>query len=386
MQKIISFNIPDFRIAWSFFILAFFTSTVSAQKKSGLIKSDIGNLQLDTIAKDITIPYGMAFLPNGNLLVTDRSDGKIWLVNLTKKTKSALNNVPPVYGKDQAGMMDIILHPDYPQNGWIYFSYTAEKDGLNGTVVDRAKLEGNTLVNRERIFSSYPFFKNGAHYGGRLILTKGYLFITIGERYALKDSAQTLGSDLGKVIRINDDGSIPTDNPYIKTMGARPEIWSYGHRNPQGLTLHPETGFLWESEHGPKGGDEINIIQPGKNYGWPVITFGVDYSGATIGAGITEKEGMEQPLKYYKPSIGPSGMEFYTGDKMPAWKGNLFIGALALTHLNRLEIKENKVIKEERLFENMKWRVRSVKQGPDGYLYIGVDGGMVLRIKAATSK
>lgn len=177
------------------------------------------------------------------------------------------------------------------------------------------------------------------------------------------------------------DGTIPADNPFVKTAGAHPEIWSYGHRNPQGITFHPQTGDLWESEHGPKGGDEINIIEPGKNYGWPVITYGIDYSGAPIGAGITEKEGLEQPLKYYKPSIGPSGMLFYTGDKIPGWKGNLFIGALALTHLNRLVIKDNKVVQEERIFEEKKWRVRSLKQGPDGFLYIGVDGGMVIRIR-----
>jgi glucose/arabinose dehydrogenase len=190
-----------------------------------------------------------------------------------------------------------------------------------------------------------------------------------------------LGNDLGKVIRIKDDGSIPGDNPFVNTPGARPEIWSYGHRNPQGITFHPQTGDLWESEHGPKGGDEINIIEPGKNYGWPVITYGIDYSGAPVGAGITEKEGLEQPLKYYKPSIGPSGMLFYTGDKIPEWKGNLFIGAMALTHLNRLVIKENKVVQEERIFVDKNWRVRSLKQGPDGFLYIGVDGGMVLRIR-----
>jgi glucose/arabinose dehydrogenase len=192
-----------------------------------------------------------------------------------------------------------------------------------------------------------------------------------------------LGNHLGKVIRLRDDGGVPADNPFVGKPGARPEIWSYGHRNPQGLAIHPATGELWESEHGPKGGDELNLVKPGRNYGWPVITYGVEYSGATIGDGITQKEGMEQPVKYYKPSIGPSGLAIYNGDRFPAWKGNFFTGALALTHLNRLVVSDGKIVKEERLLSDRKWRVRNVVQGPDGYLYIGVDGGMVLRIRPA---
>lgn len=368
-------------LVFSFILVIVLMLVGYAQQKSPVIKTATVNISLDTIATKITIPFGMEFLPDGRMLVSDRADGKIWLINPDTKSKTALKNLPAVFGESQAGMMDILCHPDYDKNGWIYFSYSDKKDGLNGTVVERAKLKDNEFINREKIFSTHPFFKNGAHYGGRMLLRDGYLFITIGERYALKDSAQLLGNDLGKVIRIKDDGSIPGDNPFVKTTGARPEIWSYGHRNPQGITFHPQTGALWESEHGPKGGDEINIIEPGKNYGWPVITYGIDYSGAPVGDGITEKEGLEQPLKYYKPSIGPSGMLFYTGDKIPSWKGNLFIGAMALTHLNRLVIKDNKVVQEERIFEDKKWRVRSLKQGPDGYLYIGVDGGMVIRIR-----
>lgn len=368
-------------LVFSFILVLVLMLVGYAQQKSPVVKTATGNITLDTIATDITIPFGMEFLPDGRMLVSDRADGKIWLINPETKSKTSLKNLPAVFDENQAGMMDIVCHPDYGKNGWIYFSYSDKKDGLNGTVVERAKLKGNELVSREIIFRTHPFFKNGAHYGGRLLLKNGYLFITIGERYALKDSAQLLGNDLGKIIRIKDDGTIPADNPFVNTPGARPEIWSYGHRNPQGITFHPQTGDLWESEHGPKGGDEINIIEPGKNYGWPVISYGIDYSGAPIGTGITEKAGLEQPLKYYKPSIGPSGMLFYTGDKIPAWKGNLFIGALALTHLNRLVIKDNKVVQEERIFEEKKWRVRSLKQGPDGYLYIGVDGGMVMRIR-----
>ena len=349
-----------------------------AQRKTTRTKAP-DPFRIDTVVKGITIPYGMAFLPDGRMLVTDRTEGRIYLVD--KGSKTTVGNVPEVHGKDQGGMMDIVLHPDYARNGWIYYSYSGVRDRENGTVVERARLDGKSLTERQVLFTTHPFYSNGAHYGCRLALKDGYLFLTIGERYALRDSAQLLANDLGKVIRLKDDGSIPADNPFVRTPGARPEIWSYGHRNPQGLAFHPLTGELWEGEHGPKGGDELNLVQPGKNYGWPVITYGVEYSGATIGDGITAKAGMEQPIHYYKPSIGPSGMAFYTGDAFPQWKGSLFQGALALTHLNRLEISNGKVVKEERLLEGKGWRVRQVAQGPDGYLYLSVDGGMVLRLR-----
>ena len=242
-------------------------------------------------------------------------------------------------------------------------------------------LDGARIVDRERIFSALPYYKEPNHFGCRLLLNDGYLFITMGERYYLRDSAQTLGNHLGKVLRVFEDGSIPPDNPFVNAKGALPEIWSYGHRNPQGLAINPVTGELWEHEHGPKGGDEINIIRPAVNYGWPVICYGIDYDDKPIGDGITEKEGMEQPLYYYVPSIAPSGMEFYTAETIPQWKGNLFIGAMALKHLNRLVIEGNKVIKEERLLVEKKWRVRCVRQGPEGFLYLGIDNGGIVRIK-----
>ena len=351
-----------------------------AQQKSWTFKSEKLNLKADVVADGITVPFGIAFLPDGKLLVTDRSDGKILIVDPVTGSKTALKNVPKVHGKDQAGMMDIILHPSYTENGWIFFSYSGIVNNGNTTMVERAKLNGNSLTDRAVIFTSAPAYKNGAHYGSRLAIKDGYLFITVGERYSLKDSSQLLGNTLGKVIRVHDDGRIPADNPFVNRPGARPEVWSYGHRNPQGLAFDPQSGDLWESEHGPQGGDEINLISPGKNYGWPVITYGIDYSGMPIGDGITKKEGMEQPVHYYKPSIGTSGLTFYTGEVLKEWKGNLFVGGMALTHLNRLEIKDNKVVNEERLFKDKGWRVRCIKQGPDGLIYIGVDGGMVIRI------
>jgi glucose/arabinose dehydrogenase len=310
--------------------------TACSQPKNRIVKTQTVDIVLDTVAKGITIPFGMAFLPDGHLLVTDRGEGRIWKVDPQRKTKTALANVPAVHDKDQAGMLDIILHPDYANNGWVYYSFSMKDGDLNGTAVERARIRRDSLVDRQRLFTTHPFFKNGAHYGSRFAFHDGHLYFTIGERYALRDSSQLLGNHLGKVIRLRDDGGVPADNPFVGKPGARPEI-----------------------------------------------TYGVEYSGATIGDGITQKEGMEQPVKYYKPSIGPSGLVIYNGDRFPTWKGNFFTGALALTHLNRLVVAEGKVVKEERLLSDRKWRVRNVVQGPDGYLYIGVDGGMVLRIRPA---
>jgi glucose/arabinose dehydrogenase len=244
----------------------------------------------------------------------------------------------------------------------------------------RATLAGDSLINQKRIFTAQPFYNRASFYGSRLLYQEGYLFVSAGVDKSKQDSAQLLTNHLGKIMRIKEDGTVPEDNPFVNTPGARPEIWCYGNRNAQGLAINPFTNEIWEHEHGPKGGDEINIIQKGKNYGWPVITYGKEYDDTFVGQGLTQKEGMEQPFHYYVPSIAPSGMVFYTGDKYPAWKGNLFIGSMVLMHLNRLTIRDGMVVNEERLLKGMKWRVRNVIQGPDGYLYIGVDGGMILKI------
>ncbi len=361
-------------------LICLIPSCSTKQKEFFIIKSEGTELKVETVTDSITIPFGMDFLPDGRLLVTDRAIGNMVVVNTETGEKELLQGVPKVVGQGDGGLLDILVHPDYKNNGWIYFSYSEGDTTSNTMVVDRAKLVGLKLVQRERLFTALPYYKKPLHHGSRLVLKDGYLFIAMGEKTDLKDSAQTLNNHLGKVLRIYEDGQVPKDNPYVDTPNAKPEVWSYGHRNPNGLALHPASGELWEHEHGPMGGDEVNIIKPTLNYGWPVITYGLNYDSTTVGEGITKKGGMEQPVYYYKPSIAPSGMQFYSSDVIPLWKGNLFIGALALQHLNRLVIENNKVIKEERLLKGKNWRVRSVKQGPDGYLYIGVDGGKILRI------
>ena len=338
-------------------------------------------VEVEADSTKITMPFAMAFLPNGKMLLTNRTNGKIFQLDVASGEVTEINDVPETLEFGGAGMQDIIIHDNYNENGWIYFSYVEMiKDLLSTMVVDRAKLKDKKLTGHQRLFVALPYYKEPNHYGGRLVLKDGYLFITMGERYDLPDSAQLLSNHLGKVMRIFEDGHIPDDNPFVNTENAKPEIWSYGHRNAQGLSLQPVTGELWEHEHGPKGGDEINIIQPGFNYGWPVICHGIDYDGKPIGMGLKEKEGMEQPLYYYLPSIAPAGMEIYTGNVFSKWKNKLFICAMALTHLNRLVIENNKVVHEQRILKELKYRVRCVKQGPDGYLYIGVNGGKILRL------
>jgi len=364
-------------------------STSPAMGAKEIYLSMDGQFTVDTLATGLKIPFGIDWLPDGRMIFTERGkkDSSISLMDSTGKI-TPLCKVPTVDIDGQGGMLDILVHPDYKNNGWVYFSYAHRKeDTLTTLIVERAKIENNCLTGVQRIFEGFPYHNSSNHYGSRMLIRDGYLYLTMGERANAPDSAQSLSADLGKVIRLHDDGTIPTDNPFVKTKGARPEIWSYGHRNLQGLAFQPSTGALWESEHGPQGGDEVNIIKPGKNYGWPVVTFGEKYGGGKWGDGITMKQGMEQPAYFYRPSIAPSGMTFYTGDAFPGWKGSLFLGSLAYQHLNHLVVKSDTIIREERLLTSAKWRVRVVKQGPDGLLYLGVDNdGMLLRLKPHEEK
>ncbi len=335
-----------------------------------------------TVTEGLEYPWGMAFLPDGRILVTERP-GRLRLVVEGKLDPAPIGGLPEIAATGQGGLLDVALHPEYPDNGWIYLSYAAAGPGGVGTEVMRGRLDGHRLVNQQLLFRVSPKSRGGRHFGSRLVFdNKGYLFITAGER-GDRERAQDLGDTAGSVIRLHDDGRIPADNPFVGVSGARPEIYSYGHRNPQGAALHPDTGVLWIHEHGPQGGDELNIISAGANYGWPVITFGKEYgTGWDIGEG-THKEGMVQPIHYWVPSIAPSGMAFYTGDRFPAWRGNLFVGALKFQLLVRLELRGDRVVMEQRYLRGRIGRIRDVRNGPDGYLYLLTDdpAGRLMRLE-----
>ena len=337
------------------------------------------HFQLEVIASGLTAPAGLSFLPDGRLLVADRPVGRLSVFDPAAGSLTPIDGVPPVHGKIDGGLMDVLVHPNYAHNGWIYLVYSIEVPGGNTTVVDRARLASNHLADRERLFAARPVIANSNEFGSRLVLDRGFLYVTLGQRN-LPENAQNLDSDLGKIIRLREDGAIPPDNPFVRQKGARPEIWSYGHRNPVGLAIDPVNGALWEHEHGPQGGDEINIIRRGLNYGWPIITYGVDYGGKPVGAWLTHHAGMEQPVFYYEPDIAPSGMIFYTGKGFPRWRGNIFIGSLTARYLARLVVEGNHVIHEERLLRDRSWKIRAVQQSPDGSIYLGVDGGLLARI------
>lgn len=334
---------------------------------------------VELLFDEMQVPWGMTFLPDGAMLVTQKS-GELW--HFKDGAKTVISNVPEVYTRGQGGLLDIELHPDYVTNGWIYISYASSEGEEKGghTALMRAKLEGNTLTNNELLYKAGPNTTKGQHFGSRIEFDNdGYLFLSIGERGARDENPQDISRDGGKIYRFHADGSIPEDNPFFSTPNAKNAIYSYGHRNPQGLVKHPTTGEIWDHEHGPKGGDEINVIQPGKNYGWPLVTFGVNYSGTTI-TEKTEMEGMEQPIHYWLPSIAPSGMTFVTTDTYgKSWNGSLLVGSLKFQYLERLEMDGHKVTKREKLAADI-GRVRDVKEGPDGFIYLAVEGKGIYKL------
>jgi glucose/arabinose dehydrogenase len=332
-------------------------------------------------------PWGLAFLPDGRMLVTERP-GRLRIIGKDRKLEAqAVSGLPPVAAQGQGGLLDIALHPRFLENSLVYLSYSARGEGGIGTEVARGKLSGNRLENVQVIFRQQPKSDGGRHFGSRLVFDReGHLYITLGER-GEQDRAQKPDDHAGSVIRLHDDGSVPRDNPFVGKPGWKPEKYTLGNRNLQGAALHPQTGLLWTHEHGPQGGDEVNVIRAGVNYGWPVITYGVNYGfGTKIGEG-THKAGMAQPLHYWVPSIAPSGMAFYTGDKFPAWRGDLFIGALRGEMLVRLKLDGEKVVKEERMLKNTLGRIRDVRSGPDGFLYLLTDesNGVLARLEPAGS-
>lgn len=337
----------------------------------------------DTVAQGLVHPWAVAFLSQGRYLVTERP-GRLRVIGADGRLGPPIQGVPAVKAGGQGGLLDLVLDSGFARNRALYICYSEPgPDGTSGTAMARARLapDDRSLQDLQVIFRQRPKAAGALQFGCRIVEARdGTLFLALGERYHLRDQAQTLDNTLGKIVRVHKDGSIPKDNPFVHRPGALPEIWTYGHRNPEGLTLAPD-GTLWEHEHGPQGGDEINLPQPGRNYGWPVITYGEEYGGGKIGEG-THKAGMEQPLHYWVPSIAPSGMAFLTSGRYgPAWRGNLFVGSLKFAYLDRIELAGGKVAGEEKLLPGI-GRVRDVRQGPDGYLYILTDenDGKLVRV------
>ena len=344
-----------------------------------------GAVRATVVAKGLEHPWALEFLPDGRMLVSERP-GRLRLVDGKGRVSEPLGGLPKVFAQGQGGLLDITRSPTFAQDRLIYFSFAEEGEGGAGTAVARAILNERALEKVQVIWRQTPKVKSNNHFGSRLVFGRdGNLFVAMGDRFAYRDQAQNLAVTLGKIVRIQPDGGIPKDNPFVGREGARPEIWSYGHRNVQAAALHPESGQLWTVEHGARGGDELNQPQPGKNYGWPVITYGVDYSGAKIGEG-TSKPGMEQPVYYWDPVIAPSGALFYTGNVFPQWKGNLLIGSLQPGLLVRLEMTAGRVSNESRYAgADLSARIRDLQQGPDGAIYVITDdnNGKILRIEPA---
>ena len=358
---------------------------LEAAPEAPVFVTEAGDFRIVTLAEGLEHPWSLAFLPDGRALITERP-GRLRILGTDGRLSTPVAGVPQVQAIGQGGLLDVTLDPDFQAEPWLYLSYAESRgDTTNGTTVARARLTASGLQDVEVIFRQVPAVDSGGHFGGRLVFAHdGRLFVTLGERQAkpFSEFAQNLATHFGKVVRIERDGRVPADNPFTGQPAALPETWSLGHRNAQGAALHPVTGELWLTEHGPRGGDEINIARAGHNYGWPVITYGLAYSGATIGEG-DRKAGLEQPLWYWLPSIAPSGLAFYTSTRIPGWTGNLFAGALRGTLVSRLVLDGDRIIHEERLFEGLKARIRDVRQGPDGLLYLLEDSpaGRLLRIE-----
>lgn len=374
------------KLSWLAVIVWLFAADAYSQAapRSATPQSEPAPFEVVTITNGLVNPWGLAFLPDGRMLVTERP-GRMRIVATNGTLSSPLQNLPEVYARGQGGLLDVAIDPQFTANQRVYWSYAEvgrDKD-VAGTAVARGRLQGTRLEDVKVIWRQWPKVESTLHWGSRLVFDRdGHLFITTGERFSHKQRAQDLSATLGKVIRINPDGSIPDDNPLVNRNDAKPEIWSYGHRNIQAAALHPDTGTLWTVEHAARGGDELNQPQAGKNYGWPVITYGVDYSGMKIGEG-SAKAGMEQPVFYWDPVIAPSGAVFYSGDVFKEWRGDLFIGSLTPGLLVRIRLSNGKVISESRYLGELKERIRDVQQGPDGLLYLLTDNseGRILRLQ-----
>ena len=362
-----------------------------ASQNYSIFETEYYRIRVVPVAERLRNPWSLAFLPDGDMLVTEKA-GSLRLIRDGALQPDPVQGVPEVDAKGQGGLMDVVLHPQFAENNWVYLTYSKPGDGVATTALARGRFDGTRLTELNDLFVADAWSDTGGHFGGRLAFTPdGKLFMTVGERQQ-SYRAQDTSEHAGTVLRLNEDGTVPDDNPFVGRTGYRPEIYSYGHRSPQGLTVHPETGDVWESEHGPRGGDEANLILPGRNYGWPVISYGREYSGEII-TNEPWREGMEQPQYYWVPSPALSGMTFYTGDRFPEWRGDLFVGGLRGTLLQRVvPLTKEGGFERESMLTQLRQRVRDVRQGPDGLLYVVTDGdadrgetatGAVLRIEPA---
>lgn len=373
------------RFNFIFLFTAVAISITACAQKDNSIQTPETEIGYETVVEGLSNPWGMTFLPDDSMLITEKS-GEI--IHFKDGKKVQLSGGPEVYHRGQGGLLDITLHPKYEENGWIYMSFaSSEGEGEGGnTSVMRAKLNGNQFTNQEILYKATPNTTKGQHFGSRMVFDRdGYLYFSIGDRGETFTNPQDITKDGGKVYRINDDGSIPKDNPFVGKPNAKEAIYSYGHRNPQGMILHPETGEVWVNEHGPQGGDEINIIKKGKNYGWAAVTYGENYGGGAI-SDETTRDDVEDPIHYWIPSIAPSGFTFVTSDKYPSLKGNLLIGSLKFQYLEHAVLEGNEVTTREKLLENI-GRVRDVNQAPDGTIYVSVEEkGIVKLVEKEVSK
>ncbi len=346
------------------------------------VQTERHTVRVVELAAGLRNPWSVAFLPGGGFLVTERG-GRLLHLSGTDGERTEIDGVPPVFAERQGGLFDVVLDPDFASNRLLYLSYAAETTGGANTRLARARLEGGQLEDLTVLFTANPGHAGGRHFGGRIVfLPDGTLTLTTGAR-GQKDPAQNLMDHSGKVIRLTRNGKVPSDNPFVGRTDAKSEIFSYGHRNPQGAALSPGTGQLWTQEHGPRGGDEINIIQPGANYGWPLVSYGVNYSGSPVGSGKRGGPGLAEPAYYWDPSIAPSGLAFYTGEAFPGWKGNVLVGALKFQLLVRLTVDGNRITGEERMLKRYYGRIRDVRTAPDGLVYLLTDdrNGKLLRLE-----
>jgi glucose/arabinose dehydrogenase len=367
---------PSGPIASLIVVLAgFIPAAGCAQSTPTTLQSEDHTYRVVTVVEGLEFPWSLAFLPGGDMLVTERP-GRLRIVRDGQLEPAPVTGVPEVWARGQGGLLDVVLHPDFEQNRWVYLTFS--KPGPNQTAttaVVRGRFDGSALTEVEEIFEADAYNSNRVHFGSRMAFDRnGHLFVSIGER-GQEQQAQNTSNHQGTIVRLFDDGRVPDDNPFVGRSGVRPEIWAFGIRSPQGLAFRPGTDELWESEHGPRGGDELNRIRAGANYGWPVITWGIDYDGTPVGDGLREAPGMEQPIHYWVPSIATSGLSFYDGTAFPNWRGSAFVGGLAGTHLARIGLDGSEVVEREVLLSEMGQRIRDVRQGPDGMLYVLVDSG-----------